>query len=130
MNPEGNRFRLARHRLQRSDFLRVYKQGRRAQGADFAVVVHANGLDRSRLGLSVSKKIARRAVDRNRVRRILREAFRLSLAELPRGLDVVLVATASGRAPRLAEARVALLAQVERALRKPPRGEARPEAAR
>ena len=78
---------MARHplehqRLQRSDFARVYKRGRRAQGALFAVVVLENELGRTRLGLSVSKRHARRAVDRNRVRRVFREAFRLSKSEL------------------------------------------------
>lgn len=122
------RFPLARHRLQRADFVRVYKLGRRAQGDSFAVVVLENGLARTRMGLSVSRKVARRAVDRNRVRRILREAFRLSLAALPQGIDVVLVALPAGRAPALADARLALLALVERALRKPPRSEPRPSA--
>jgi ribonuclease P protein component len=119
------RFPLARHRLGRADFARVYAEGRRARGASFTAIVLPNGRDVTRLGLSVSKKHARRAVDRNRTRRILREAFRLSLAELPPGLDVVLVANAPGRAPALADARAALLALVARALARPPRG-ARP----
>jgi len=115
------RMPLARHRLMRGDFARVYAGGRRAQGPLFAVVVLENGLERTRLGLSVSKRHARRAVRRNRVRRILREAFRLSLPELPSGIDVVVVATAVDLDPRLVEARAELLTLVARALRKPPR---------
>ena len=47
-----------------------------------------NGLEYPRLGLVVAKKVLPRAVDRNRVKRVLREAFRLGQWELG-GLDVV-----------------------------------------
>ncbi len=53
--------------------------------------VHANDLPRSRLGLSVSKRIGN-AVKRNRVKRLLREAFRLNQHDLPVGLDIICVA--------------------------------------
>jgi ribonuclease P protein component len=112
---------LARHRMQRSDFVRAYAQGRRARGGSFSVVVLENGLPHARLGLSVSKRNARQAVHRNRVRRVFREAFRLALAELPPGIDVVMVATEPGLRPRLAETRTTLLALVARALAKPAR---------
>lgn len=115
------RFPLARRRLRQADFARVYRLGRRAQGAGFTVVLVENGLPVARLGLSVSKKHARRAVDRNRSRRILREAFRLALAELPAGLDVVLIATAGGPSLVLADVRRELLELVARALRKKPK---------
>lgn len=122
--PRRLRMRLARHRLLGGDFQRVYKRGRRAKGAHFTAVVLENGTPRTRLGLSVGKRFAKRAVDRNRARRLLREAFRLELAALPSGLDVVLVAHASERAPRLAELRPELVRLVSRARAKPPRGEA------
>lgn len=123
------RFSLARHRLRQADFTRVYRGGRRAQGAGITLVLLENGLAHSRLGLSVSKKHARLAVHRNRSRRILREAFRLALAELPPGLDVVLIAPPGGPGPVLEELRRELPELVARALRKKPRGGEAPPAA-
>jgi ribonuclease P protein component len=72
------------------------------------MVVHGaeNGRDYPRLGISVGRKRIRSAADRNRVKRLLREAFRLSKAELPAGVDLVVVP----RGPKLtfAEARRSL----------------------
>ena len=117
----AGRFSLERHRLKRSDFTRVYKRGRRARGPAFSVVVLENGLEHGRLGLSVSKRHAKLAVDRNRVRRLFREAFRLEREALPTGLDVVMIATVPGLVPRLADLRPQLVEQVNRAWRKKPR---------
>ena len=58
-----------------------------------SLVVHAiaNGLNHARLGISVPRKITRRAVVRNRLKRLVREAFRLNKAALPRGVDLIVV---------------------------------------
>ena len=50
-----------------------------------------NGRDHPRLGISISKKKVRKAHDRNRLKRLLREAFRLNKAALPAGVDLVVV---------------------------------------
>ena len=50
-----------------------------------------NHLDRARLGMAVSRKAAHHAVVRNRVKRIIRESFRLQKDSLC-GLDVVVIA--------------------------------------
>ena len=73
-----------------ADFRRVY--ARRCAVSDAWLLVQAcpNGLAFSRLGLSVSRKYGN-AVKRNRLRRLYREAFRLSKHELPTGLDLVLI---------------------------------------
>jgi len=42
----------------------------------FSIFVHANELKRSRIGIIVGKKVAPRAVDRNRIKRLVRETFR------------------------------------------------------
>jgi ribonuclease P protein component len=73
------------------DFRRAFERKRSA--SDALMVVHGveNGRDYPRLGLSVSRKKVRSAVARNRVKRLLREAFRLSKGELPAGVDLVIV---------------------------------------
>lgn len=72
------------------DFRRAYR--RRCSSADDVVIVYAceNGLDRCRLGLSVSRKFGP-AVARNRWKRLVREAFRLSRAKLPAEVDLIVL---------------------------------------
>ena len=111
------RLPLARHRLTSRDFARVYAEGARARGKLLVVVVAPNRLERTRLGLSVSKRVWKDAVPRNRVRRIFREAFRLSLAELPAGLDVVMIAGLPRLDPPLDETRRELVQLVQRGVR-------------
>jgi ribonuclease P protein component len=63
-----------------------------------------NGRDATRLGISVSRRKVRAASTRNRLKRLIREAFRLSKAELPPGIDLVVV-------PRAAEPSFAAVRQ-------------------
>ncbi len=91
------------------DFARVFAEGGRARGAVLLVVARENGLGTSRLGLSVGRAIWRSAVKRNRVRRIFREAFRLSFPELPAGCDFVLVPARPKLEPELAATRAELV---------------------
>lgn len=76
--------------LRGADFQRAYR--RRCVASDETIILHGceNGFDYPRLGLSVSRKVGG-AVVRNRWKRLLREAFRLSRRELPRGVDLVMV---------------------------------------
>jgi ribonuclease P protein component len=78
-------------RVQRTaDFQRAFR--RRCSAADEQIVVYGygNGLRHARLGLSVSRKIGN-AVVRNRWKRVLREAFRLSQQQLPAGIDLIVI---------------------------------------
>jgi ribonuclease P protein component len=67
-----------------NDFQRVYRTGKRYEGHLLTVFVLPNSLTQHRLGITASRKALGRAVDRNRAKRLLREAFRLTKPRLDR----------------------------------------------
>jgi ribonuclease P protein component len=83
----------SRGRLSRSaEFERVYRQGRSTANRHLVLYAFPNqSTERPRLGLSVSRKVGG-AVERNRVQRLLREAFARAQDELSPGQDLVVVA--------------------------------------
>jgi ribonuclease P protein component len=78
------------------DFRRVFRRGRRLGDPWFTMVVASNGGTCARLGLAISRKAARRATDRNRIKRLIRETFRRRKAALG-GRDIVLLARPAAR---------------------------------
>jgi ribonuclease P protein component len=98
------------------DFRRVYGAGRRLTGRQIVVVALARREPGHRLGVAVSKEHGA-AVRRNKVKRLLREAFRLERATLPAAFDVVLIPKTPGQKLVLAELRTELRGLVDRLAR-------------
>ncbi|MCE9533467.1 MAG: ribonuclease P protein component [Planctomycetes bacterium] len=121
-------FRKHEHLRTPAEFDRVYARRRSAASTDLIIYALENDLAHSRIGLSVSKKFGG-AVQRNRLRRLYREAYRLSRDQLPVGLDLVLIPRTK-LTPALDELRksiVKLVKQLHKKLRKElPAEEAKP----
>jgi len=71
-------------------FSRVFAKASRSRDKLFTVLSRENGMDQARLGLAISKKHCRKACDRNRLKRLVRESFRQHADELA-GLDIVVL---------------------------------------
>ena len=72
-------------------FRRLYRKGQSAANGYLVLYCRKNGSRQNRIGLTVSAKLAH-AVHRNRLRRQLREIYRLHEAQFARGYDIVVVA--------------------------------------
>ena len=78
-----------RQRLTKADeFSSVFSLRHILHSQYFQVFIRPNGLDRARLGLVVAKSVARYAVRRNYIKRVIREYFRLHAKEVD-GFDIV-----------------------------------------
>ncbi len=73
------------------EFRRLYYNGKNAAGSRLVLYVRPNRTETNRLGITVGTKLGK-AVVRNRVRRRIREIYRLNEARLARGRDLVVVA--------------------------------------
>ncbi|HSW15396.1 MAG TPA: ribonuclease P protein component [Solimonas sp.] len=81
-----------RARLQKpGEFKAAFERGSRLNERWLTALVISSDAQHSRLGLAVPKKVAARAVDRNRIKRQIRESYRQRQAQLP-AMDIVILA--------------------------------------
>jgi ribonuclease P protein component len=83
-------FKKAKRLLAGRQFKQVIEAGCRASDGMLVVYSSANGTGQARLGISVARTCGG-AVVRNRLRRLIREAFRLNFAKIPSGFDYVVL---------------------------------------
>ncbi|ASQ44576.1 ribonuclease P protein component [Legionella clemsonensis] len=84
-----NGFDKTRRLLKKSDYDYVFAQAKKVVTSEFIFLYRNNSLGYARLGLALSKKIIPKAHDRNRLKRLLRETFRVN--PLP-AIDVIVLA--------------------------------------
>ena len=75
----------------RADFQRIFREGTKYRTPHFRVSILPNALSHSRLGVTVGRRIGS-AVERNRLKRRIREFFRLNKESLPGSSDLVVTA--------------------------------------
>jgi ribonuclease P protein component len=90
-------FRQADRLLTAADFKFVFAKAVKSSDSNFTVLYRKSGKNNARLGLAIAKKNTRLAVQRNRLKRLIRDSFRLNRQQL-QGLDIVVLA--SNRASR------------------------------
>jgi ribonuclease P protein component len=88
----GHAFSKSMRLLNSNDFQTVFDDAPlRTSHQHFLFLARQNQLDRPRLGLVIAKKHIRHAVDRNRMKRLIRETFRAKQQQLA-GIDVIVLA--------------------------------------
>jgi ribonuclease P protein component len=108
---------LRAYRITRgAEFQRAYQRRLTAGDDRLLVFAYPNDLSHPRLGLSVSRKVGN-AVVRNRWKRCIREAFRLSREQLPVGVDLVVIPRPDA-VPETAELQESLVRLARRAAKK------------
>lgn len=85
-----NNFDKTRRLLTKQQYEYVFNQAKKVVMADFVLLYRANTVGHARLGLALSKKAIAKAHDRNRVKRMIRETFRVR-TQLP-AIDVIVLA--------------------------------------
>jgi ribonuclease P protein component len=87
----GQTFGRSHRLLKSAEFRHVFRQRRRIASRVASIHLSRNGLEHPRLGLTVSRKVSRKAVQRNRIKRVVREYFRKNQV-IKGGTDLVFTA--------------------------------------
>ncbi len=76
----------------RSDFLKIQNSAKKLQNKCFLLLIEDSKLSTARIGIVVSKRVDKRAVARNKIKRIVREVFRRLRSRLTKPFDIVVIA--------------------------------------
>ena len=89
--PERKRMEFTEGLKKNIDFGKVYRKGKSRANRQLVLYILSNGTDKNRLGISVSKKVGNSVV-RHRIKRLIKEAYRLNEPAFARGYDLVFIA--------------------------------------
>lgn len=92
MATRGASFPDSRRVKRRGEYLHVQSTGRKFRTKHFLLSLKGNVPGSTRLGITITTKISKRAVRRNRLRRRIRELFRANLAQIPDNQVAVIIA--------------------------------------
>ena len=98
----------------RSEFQRAYQAGDKYWDRYFVIYVRPTGFEHARLGITVSKKVGK-SVQRNRVKRLIRESFRHLRSQIQIGYDIVVVGRSAATRLKCQETQNALCRLFQRA---------------
>ncbi|MBA2408731.1 MAG: ribonuclease P protein component [Gammaproteobacteria bacterium] len=87
---QGQRFARQSRLTDACEFGRVFEQAVRCSDRAFTILARRSPCAHARLGLAISKKCTKRAVARNRIKRLVRESFRAAQHDLP-AVDLVVM---------------------------------------
>lgn len=87
----------------KKDFENAFAEGKTAKGKYFFLKTLKTESEDSKIGFIVSKKVSKKAVERNRVKRLFREAVRLELARIKPGYSLVFIVLNSAKEKDLTE---------------------------
>lgn len=105
--PSDNRIK------KRKEFLEIQQSGKKLYAKHFLVVCKINPDNKRRLGITVSRKISKKAVCRNKVKRRAREIFRLHQEKMTKGIDIVVIARKGSELCSFAQMRKEILGSLK-----------------
>ena len=107
---------LTKYRLRlKNDFDRLFKEGRFAGQTFFTLGFAKNKLDNSRFAVIVGKKVSKKAVARNSIKRKTTEVIRLNLKQVKPGFDLVFIAKPEIQRKKYKEIEAVVLSLLKRA---------------
>lgn len=90
------------------EFSQVYNHKKSLANRLLVMYIYPNGLDHNRIGISVSKKVGNSVV-RHRIKRLIRESYRLNRHNIKEGFDIVFIARNSAKGRSFSEMESAFL---------------------